>query len=248
MGKIISLINQKGGVGKTTSAVNIASYLSFKHKVLLIDMDPQSNSTSNCEVDKKTLTKTIGNLLLEDSTTASDCIVKTNKGFDLIPSNLNVAVVDLNLFSKFGREFILKDKIQNLDYEFIIIDCSPNLSIMTINALVASNLALTPIRPQIFDIEGVDSLTSTISIVLKVNPHLKHKYFITMFDGRLINFTENESKLRNSLTDVLTTKIRVDNNVRKSQDESKTLFELKVNTRSADDYKELIKEVLEWLE
>ncbi len=244
--KVISLINQKGGVGKTTSAVNIASYLSFKHKVLLIDMDPQGNATSNCGIDKKSLKKTIGTLLLEDSVKVEECIIESSKGFDLIPSNLDVSATELGLYSKFSREFILREKIKNLDYEFIIIDCSPSLSIMTINALVVSSLALTPIQPQIFSIEGIDSLTSVINLVLPANPSLKHKYFITMFDGRLSNFIENESKLRSALTDVLTTKVRIDNNVRKSQDESKTLFELKVNARSTEDYIELVKEVLEW--
>ncbi len=245
--KAISLINQKGGVGKTTSAINMASFLGQKHKVLLIDMDPQGNATSNCGVNKSSLKNTIGTLLIEDKVSANDCILKTSKGFDLIPSNLNVAVVEVGLYSKFGREFILRDKIKDLDYDFVIMDCSPSLGIIPINALVCSNLALTPIQPQIFAIEGIDSLTATIEIVLKVNPHLKHKYFISMFDGRLSNFIENENRLRAALTDVLISKIRIDNNVRKSQDESKTLFELK-NTRSAEDYIELVREVLEWMD
>ncbi len=245
--KIIALINQKGGVGKTTSAISIASYLSTKHKVLLIDMDPQGNATSNCQIDKTKLKETIGTLLLNDSVSAADCILKTNKGFDIIPSNLDVAAVEFNLYTKMGREYILKEKLSKLDYEFVILDCSPSLSVMSINALIASNLALTPIQPQVFAIEGISSLTTTIGLVKKLNPHLQHKYFIAMFDGRLSNFIDNENKLRLALTDVLTTKIRIDNTVRKSQDESKTLYEIKMS-KASEDYIKLVKEVLEWLD
>ena len=113
--KIISLINQKGGVGKTTSAISIASYLGKEKKVLLIDLDPQGNATSNAGINKRELNKTIKDLILEDKTTAQECIVNTKKSFDLIGSNLDAANTEINLISKINREYILKKKLKDLE-------------------------------------------------------------------------------------------------------------------------------------
>lgn len=245
--KVISLINQKGGVGKTTSAIALASYLSKTSKVLLVDMDFQGNATTNCNVDEIALEYTIKNLLLDDSLTAKQCVYETEKGFDLIGSNLEVADTEINLYSKFSREFILKEKIEALEYDFIIIDCSPNLSMMTINALMATDLALVPLEPHIFAIKGISALMNTLNLVKRGNKNLKHKFFITKFDARLTAFKELESELRNSLKkDILNTVIRVDNQVRNSQNEFKTIFEMK-NSKCIEDYQNLGEEVLTWL-
>ena len=245
--KVISLINQKGGVGKTTSAIALASYLSKSNKVLLIDMDFQGNATTNCNIDEMALQYTVKNLLLDDSLPAKQCIVKTEKGFDLIGSNLEVADTEINLYSKFSREFILREKLDGLDYDYAIIDCSPNLSMMTINALMATDLALVPLEPHIFAIKGISALMNTLNLVKRANKNLRHKFFITKFDARLSAFKELEAELRHSLkSDILNTVIRIDNQVRNSQNEFKTIFEMK-NSKCIEDYQNLGEEVKAWL-
>lgn len=245
--KVISLINQKGGVGKTTSAIALASYLSKSNKVLLIDMDFQGNATTNCNIDEMALQYTVKNLLLDDSLPAKQCIVKTEKGFDLIGSNLEVADTEINLYSKFSREFILREKLDGLDYDYVIIDCSPNLSMMTINALMATDLALVPLEPHIFAIKGISALMNTLNLVKRANKNLRHKFFITKFDARLSAFKELEAELRHSLkSDILNTVIRIDNQVRNSQNEFKTIFEMK-NSKCIEDYHNLGEEVKAWL-
>lgn len=245
--KVISLINQKGGVGKTTSAIALASYLSKSNKVLLIDMDFQGNATTNCNIDEMALQYTVKNLLLDDSLPAKQCIVKTEKGFDLIGSNLEVADTEINLYSKFSREFILREKLDGLDYDYVIIDCSPNLSMMTINALMATDLALVPLEPHIFAIKGISALMNTLNLVKRANKNLRHKFFITKFDARLSAFKELEAELRQSLkSDILNTVIRIDNQVRNSQNEFKTIFEMK-NSKCIEDYHNLGEEVKAWL-
>lgn len=245
--KVISLINQKGGVGKTTSAIALASYLSKSNKVLLIDMDFQGNATTNCNIDEMALQYTVKNLLLDDSLPAKQCIVKTEKGFDLIGSNLEVADTEINLYSKFSREFILREKLDGLDYDYVIIDCSPNLSMMTINALMATDLALVPLEPHIFAIKGISALMNTLNLVKRANKNLRHKFFITKFDARLSAFKELEAELRQSLkSDILNTVIRIDNQVRNSQNEFKTIFEMK-NSKCIEDYQNLGEEVKAWL-
>ena len=245
--KVISLVNQKGGVGKTTSAIALASYLSKSNKVLLIDMDFQGNATTNCNIDEMALQYTVKNLLLDDSLPAKQCIVKTEKGFDLIGSNLEVADTEINLYSKFSREFILREKLDGLDYDYVIIDCSPNLSMMTINALMATDLALVPLEPHIFAIKGISALMNTLNLVKRANKNLRHKFFITKFDARLSAFKELEAELRQSLkSDILNTVIRIDNQVRNSQNEFKTIFEMK-NSKCIEDYHNLGDEVKAWL-
>ena len=245
--KVISLINQKGGVGKTTSAIALARYLSKSNKVLLIDMDFQGNATTNCNIDEMALQYTVKNLLLDDSLPAKQCIVKTDKGIDLIGSNLEVADTEINLYSKFSREFILREKLDGLDYNYVIIDCSPNLSMMTINALMATDLALVPLEPHIFAIKGISALMNTLNLVKRANKNLRHKFFITKFDARLSAFKELEAELRHSLkSDILNTVIRIDNQVRNSQNEFKTIFEMK-NSKCIEDYQNLGEEVKAWL-
>lgn len=242
--KIISIVNQKGGVGKTTSAISLSGFLGKTKRVLLIDLDPQGNATSNAGIDKRQLKKTVKDLLLEDNIKAQECIVETSKGFDIVGSNLDVANTEINMIGKFNREYILKSKIEKLDYDYVIIDCSPSLSIMTLNALVCSNIALTPLEAHMFAVEGIESLMTTIEIVRQVNSQIEHKFFITKFDRRIKQFEEIEKNLRNSLEDnMLRTKIRVDNAIRNAQNEIKTIWEIK-NCKSANDYEELVNEVL----
>ena len=243
--KVISLINQKGGVGKTTSAISIASFLGKTKRVLSIDLDPQGNATSNSAIDKRKLNVTVKDLLTDEDKTAKECIVNTEKGFDIIGSNLGVADTEINLFSMMDRERILKEKLEeiNTEYDYVIIDCPPTLSLMTLNALVSSQLALIPLEPHIFAIEGIESLIKTMTRVRKVNKELKHKFFITKLDGRIGSFKEMEESLRNVLKDnVLNTQIRIDNKIRTAQNKSQTIFEVK-GSKSAEDYIKLVGEI-----
>lgn len=243
--KTIAVVNQKGGVGKTTSAISIASFLGKTKRVLLIDLDPQGNATSNSAIDKRKLNVTVKDLLTDEDKTAKECIVNTEKGFDIIGSNLGVADTEINLFSMMDRERILKEKLEeiNTEYDYVIIDCPPTLSLMTLNALVSSQLALIPLEPHIFAIEGIESLIKTMTRVRKVNKELKHKFFITKLDGRIGSFKEMEESLRNVLKDnVLNTQIRIDNKIRTAQNKSQTIFEVK-GSKSAEDYMNLVGEI-----
>ena len=242
--KIISLINQKGGVGKTTSAISIASLLGKTNKVLLIDLDPQGNATSNAGINKRDLARTIKDLILEDKVTAQECIVNTEKSFDLIGSNLDAANTEINLISKINREYVLKKKLKGLDYDYIIIDCSPNLNFMTLNALMCSNLALTPLEAHIYSVEGIESLMQTIELIRDANEDIQHKFFITKFDSRIKKFKEIETYLRDALEEnILNTRIRIDNSIRNAQNDYKTIWEVK-GCKSAEDYINLVEEVI----
>ena len=188
MGVIISIINQKGGVGKTTTAVNLAAYLAERgKKTLLIDEDSQGNSTSGLskDVDFK---KNLYDVLLDDAD-PHDAIVKTAvKKLSLLPSSLDLAGADIELAGEDAREFLLKQKIECLkaEYDYILIDCPPSLGLMTLNALVASDSILIPIQAEFYALEGLSQLVKTVQIVSRrLNPSLKILgILLTMFDGR----------------------------------------------------------------
>ena len=188
MGVIISIINQKGGVGKTTTAVNLAAYLADRgKKTLLIDEDAQGNSTSGLSKDVE-LKKNLYDVLLDDAD-AEEAIVKTAvKKLSLLPSSIDLAGADIELSTMDGREHILKKKIEALKdaYDFILIDCPPSLGLMTLNALVASDSILIPIQAEFYALEGLSQLVKTGQIVSrKLNPSLRSLgILLTMFDGR----------------------------------------------------------------
>ena len=188
MGVIISIINQKGGVGKTTTAVNLAAYLADRgKKTLLIDEDAQGNSTSGLSKDVE-LKKNLYDVLLDDAD-AEEAIVKTAvKKLSLLPSSIDLAGADIELSAMDGRERILKKKIEVLKdaYDFILIDCPPSLGLMTLNALVASDSILIPIQAEFYALEGLSQLVKTVQIVSrKLNPSLRILgILLTMFDGR----------------------------------------------------------------
>lgn len=188
MGVIISIINQKGGVGKTTTAVNLAAYLADRgKKTLLIDEDAQGNSTSGLSKDVE-LKKNLYDVLLDDAD-AEETIVKTAvKKLSLLPSSIDLAGADIELSAMDGREHILKKKIEALKdvYDFILIDCPPSLGLMTLNALVASDSILIPIQAEFYALEGLSQLVKTVQIVSrKLNPSLRILgILLTMFDGR----------------------------------------------------------------
>jgi len=189
MGKIIAVANQKGGVGKTTTSVNlIASFAAMKHKVLLIDLDSQGNATMGCGVDKTALEKSSCELLLQDANMPDVLLKLENLGFDLIPGNADLTAAEVELIRFDQRERRLSAALAEFrdDYEYILIDCPPSLNMLTLNALVASDGVLIPMQCEYYALEGLSALVDTIkNIRAKVNPGLRLEGVLrTMYDPR----------------------------------------------------------------
>lgn len=188
MGKIISVINQKGGVGKTTTAVNLSAYLADKgYKTLLVDTDSQGNATSGLSKKVK-IRSDLYQVLLNDEL-IENAIVKTEiKKLFLLPASIDLAGAEIEMVSLPRREFLLKEKLEGIaeDYDFIIMDCPPSLGLMTLNTLVASEAVLIPIQAEFYALEGLSQLVKTIHAVMKrLNPSLSILGIVlTMFDGR----------------------------------------------------------------
>lgn len=190
MGKIISLANQKGGVGKTTTTINVAASLAvLEQKVLVIDADPQANATSGFGFDVKNVQSSIYECLI-DEIDAEKVIMKTEiANLDLIPSHIDLVGAEIEILNLPNREKILKNAIEKLKdiYDFIFIDCSPSLGLITLNALTASDSVIIPVQCEYFALEGLGKLLNTIKIIQnRLNPDLEIEGFLlTMFDARL---------------------------------------------------------------
>lgn len=188
MAKIIGIANQKGGVGKTTTAVNLAAALGvLEKKVLIIDADPQANATSGLGVEE---VRNSTYNLLEHSEKVEDCIYKTSSpNLDIIPSHIDLVAAEIELVDKENREFMLRTALEPIkdQYDFIIIDCAPSLGLITINALTASDSVIVPIQCEYFALEGLGKLLNTIKNVQNIhNPDLSIEgLLLTMYDSRL---------------------------------------------------------------
>ena len=189
MGRIIAVANQKGGVGKTTTATNLSACLAEKgKKVLAIDIDPQGNMTSGLGVDKNELDETVYELIL-DECTLEDCLqTDVLENLALIPSNVNLAGAEIELIGVEDKEFILKEAIDQVkeQYDFIIIDCPPSLNTLTVNAMTTADTVLVPIQCEYFALEGLSQLIHTIDLVReRLNPSLAIEGVVfTMYDAR----------------------------------------------------------------
>ncbi|HKI90044.1 MAG TPA: AAA family ATPase [Draconibacterium sp.] len=190
MGKIISLANQKGGVGKTTTTINVAASLAvLEQKILIIDADPQANATSGLGFDVKNVQSSIYECIVDD-VDAEKVILKTEiANLDLIPSHIDLVGAEIEMLNLPNREHVLKNAIEQLKniYDFIFIDCSPSLGLITVNALTASDSVIIPVQCEYFALEGLGKLLNTIKIIQnRLNPELEIEGFLlTMYDSRL---------------------------------------------------------------
>lgn len=189
MGRIIAVANQKGGVGKTTTTINLSACLAEAgQKVLVIDVDPQGNTTSGLGVDKTAVENTVYELMLGESKFQDTVTNSVMEGLDVIPSNVNLAGAEIDLIEIDKREYILKNIIKEIrdEYDFILLDCPPSLSMLTVNAMTAADTVLVPIQCEYYALEGLSQLIRTINLVKKkLNPELEIEGVVfTMYDAR----------------------------------------------------------------
>lgn len=251
MGKIIAFANQKGGVGKTTSAVNIAASVGILGKsVLLIDLDPQGNTTSGVGINKKNLKSTSYELLI-DEIDAAQAIVETEfKNLSVIPSNISLAGAEFDLYQLDNREYRLKKQLEAVkdNYDYIFIDCPPSLGMITVNALAAADAVIIPMQCEYYALEGLSQLMITIRKIKQLyNPELEIcGILITMFNGRLILTMQVISELKKYYSDKLF-KTPVSRNVKLSEAPSfgKPVYYHDKSSKCAVEYLEVAKELIE---
>lgn len=248
--KIVSLLNHKGGVGKTTTVVNLGAALAKKgKKVLLIDLDPQANLTNSLDIPNEAANIHIALNMLRNGESAAMPVLSKKKNLDVVPSHLDLTAAEIMLLNETGREFFLRDLIGDIknNYDYILIDCPPSLGVLTTNALAASDGIIIPLQTELLALQGMKSLFSMVNkIRQRINSSLSvYGILLTQFDGRTLLNNDVHDKVRNAYGDsVFSTVIRKNIKIAEAPSKKSDVIDYDPKSAGANDYMELAKEML----